>query len=132
MCVWICHGRKHFLSCPWFSFVLSIQILLLAPDPYVALPTSFWNALLPFVLIPKCFLGYILCSRYCINIRDIKVDRPGIVPVLMEGYSSTQTIWSQFSSSSTQDLEPYAILMSLVGLVKYLNDREGLHTPTMT
>lgn len=111
------------------------ETLLLAPDPWMALPTSSWHTYpaAPRIHFCKCPMECVLCSRYCIGTRALNLDRPGLVPILMEEDSLTQSVQIQLPFSPTHDPVPPIIPVSSAGLIlKGLNGIRGPCTPILT
>lgn len=78
-------------------------------------------------------MEHILCSRYRIGTRGIKLDRPSMVPALMEKCSYMLSIQIQLSFSPTHDPLPPTTPVSTSGLIsKCLNGRKRPHIPILT
>lgn len=109
-------------------------------EPYSSLLTAGWlcpqapgSPCCPQYSFHKCLMERILCSRYRIGTRGIKLDRPGMVPALMEECSYVLSIQIQLSSSPTHDPLPPTTPVSASGLIaKCLNGRKRPHIPILT
>lgn len=135
MRVWPCHRGKHFSPWPWFSFVCSLW----NPSPGSWSLDGFAHKLLAHIpccpknSFCKCPMECVLCSRYCIGTRALNLDRPGLVPILMEEDSLTQSVQIQLPFSPTHDPVLPIIPVSSAGLIlKGLNGIRGPCTPILT